>query len=189
MVNDTSEAPETMIQALGTMVDDSQTLKEGLEAVGIDYTALGAQKKRQAANQHAFLRAYEFNGTETAAAKAVGITWEAVRLWKRDDSLSFNTRFPKAIEAFANGLEDIAMARIREPQGYRGSDVLLLAMLNAHKPEKYRTGIIVVDETPKAVAAKLAAMARDDKEERESAPAATRADNITAIEKMRESQA
>ncbi|MCH8129245.1 MAG: hypothetical protein IIC70_05010, partial [Acidobacteria bacterium] len=81
--------------------------------------------------------------------------------------------------AFADELENIAMDRIRNPEGRLGSDILLITMLNAHKPEKYRTGIVVVDEVPKAVAAKLAKMAQEDKDQRDSAPAAVRADNVT----------
>jgi len=158
---------------------------EGLRDSGVDLSALDGQKRKQALNQYAFLQSYAINGTITNSAKIVGITPQAVHLWKEQDALGFNARFLKAVEAFADGLEDIAMARIKEPQGNRGSDVLLLAMLNAHKPEKYRTGIVVVDETPKAVAAKLAKMAQEDKETRDQEPPSTRQDNITAIERMR----
>lgn len=165
--------------------ESSGNVSEALEAVGLDFTALGGQKKLQAANQHAFLSAYEFSGTLAASAKAAGVTRQAVWLWKQDDALGFNARFAKVVEAFADELENIAMDRIRKPEGRLGSDILLITMLNAHKPEKYRTGIVVVDETPKAVAAKLAKMAQEDKQEREKALETTRADNITAIEQMR----
>lgn len=166
-------------------MDAEVGLIEELAGVGIDFNSLEERKKSQAVNQRTYLHAYAYSGTQASAANAAGITVQAVALWKQDDALGFNARFSKAVEAFADELENIAMDRIRNPEGRLGSDILLITMLNAHKPEKYRTGIVVVDETPKAVAAKLAKMAQEDKTERERAPAATRADNITAIEQMR----
>jgi len=164
---------------------EHETMVQALEAVGVHFHELTIAQKKQAINQHVFLKTFEAAGTNRAAAKSVGITVHAVGIWKREDQLGFNARFNKAVETFADSLEDIAMARIKDPTGNRGSDVLLLAMLNAHKPEKYRTGIVVVDETPKAVAAKLAKMAQEDKETRDQEPQTTRVDNVTAIERMR----
>ena len=160
-------------------------LAEELAGVDIDYATLPTAKKKQAGNQQAFLSAYAYCGTQTKAAEAAGLSRDVVTLWKQDDALGFNARFSKAVEAFADELENIAMDRIRNPEGRLGSDILLITMLNAHKPEKYRTGIVVVDEVPKAVAAKLAKMAQEDKEQRDSAPAAVRADNVTQLEQMR----
>ena len=83
-------------------------------------------------------------------------------------------------------LESIAFHRIRNPEGRIGSHIFLIAMLNAHKPEKYRQNIVVVDETPKAVAAKLAKFAQEDAVERKAGQSvAAKADNITQLEQMR----
>ena len=166
-------------------IDPAEELETGLDSVGIDISTLTTSKRLQAGNQQAFLSAYAYSGTLTAAAKAAGITRTAVFLWKQDDALGFNARFSKAVEAFADELENIAMDRIRNPEGRLGSDILLITMLNAHKPEKYRTGIVVVDEVPKKVAAQHAKWAQEDKEQRDSAPAAVRADNVTQLEQMR----
>ena len=51
------------------------------------------------------------------------------------------------MKAFADHLESMALTRIREPQGNRGSDVLLIAMLNAHRPELYRPANAPVGES------------------------------------------
>ena len=165
------------------------TVIEDLESVGLDYHSLPSRKKIQAVNQHTFPKLYVINGTIKKSVEAMGFDQHTVQLWKQDDALGFNARFGRAIEAFADGLEDIAMSRIRAPEGNRGGDVLLITMLNAHKPDKYRTGIVVVDEVPKRVAAKLAKMAQEDAEERESQAPETRADNITQLERMREKPA
>ena len=163
-----------------------ESVIEAIIASGVDFHSLTTAEKKQSVNQYLFLQSYSKAGTNTAAAKSVGITVHAVGIWKREDQLGFNARFAKAVEAFADELENIAMARINAPEGNRGGDVLLITMLNAHRPEKYRTGIVVVDETPKAVAAKLAKMAQEDREEREAGPAPSRADNITQLERMRQ---
>ena len=79
-----------------------------------------------------------------------------------------------------------------------GQNVTPLAILmNGNMPEKYKqNNMVVVDETPKKVAAMLAKMAQADREERESSQfAATSqdrrsavADNVTQLEQMRQRQ-
>lgn len=135
--------------------------------------------------QTGFLANFCRSGTVLRAAALSGINRETAHQWMRDDVQNFNIRMTAARSSFLDRLEDMAFERILHPNGRIGSDILMITMLNAHAPEKYRTGIVVVDETPRAVAAKLAKMAQEDKQERDQAPAASRQDNITAIEQMR----
>ena len=55
--------------------------------------------------------------------------------------------YPDAMQGFREHLETVAMDRIADPQGNRGSDVLLLGMLNAAWPDKYRPRGEPVDDT------------------------------------------
>ena len=51
--------------------------------------------------------------------------------------------------AFAEVLEEIALDRVRNPDKGKGSDLLLLGLLNANNPQKYRPQIAVNEESAK----------------------------------------
>ena len=76
------------------------------------------------------------------------------------DHDGYREKWEHANQQFADSLEKLAFDRIQNPEGNRGSDVLLITMLNAHKPEKYKRM-----ESPNSVAsdlvASIKAMARD----------------------------
>ena len=126
-------------------------LKETLKAYGIKFADLGMAQKQMFSRQEAFLVAYAVQGTILKAAPAAGITREAVRLWIKQDALSFKARFEATNHAFRERLQGLALSRVEEPQGNRGSDVLFLGLLNANWPEKYRQNISVTDTTAQDV--------------------------------------
>ena len=100
-----------------------------------------AKRDRQAA----FLEAYEKCGTVNEACEHIGVSRSAVQRWRQDPG--FVEQYGESRVAFADHLESIALTRIKEPQGNRGSDVLLIAMLNAHRPELYRPANAPVGES------------------------------------------
>ena len=155
------------------------------EVWGIDVSERDTVKNGVLMRQTGFLASFSERGTILKAAAAAGISPMTVHRWTTDDKHGFNARMTAAGGNFLGRLEDMAFERILHPSGRIGSDILMITMLNAHAPEKYRTGIVVVDEVPKAVAAKLAKMAQEDKDQRDQAPAAVRADNVTQLEQMR----
>ena len=122
---------------------------------GIDLAAFGTHEKQTLVKQDAFLASYVELGSIYRAAPAVGITRQAVQYWNAHDLCGFKARFEFALFAFRESLQDIAIQRIRNPKGNRGSDVLVLGLLNAHWPEKYRQNVVIVDETPRQVLDKL----------------------------------
>jgi len=75
----------------------------------------------------------------------MGLSRQLVYYWIAEDSYHFKSRLEHACHSFRERLQDIALSRIEEPQGNRGSDVLLMATLNAHWPEKYRRDSIIVN--------------------------------------------
>lgn len=99
------------------------------------------------AHQDAFLLAFAKLGTISSASHAAQISeYETVRLWLRDNTLGFKERYAIAQLQFAEYLETVALERVETPtnNGRTGSDVLLIAMLNANHPTKWRRDTVVI---------------------------------------------
>jgi hypothetical protein len=92
-------------------------------------------KKRTAEKQDRFLKAYSIAGTVTTAAIAAGIHRDTPYRWNKNDTNGFAKRFVDAQAEFSDHIESVAFERVRSGQG---SDLLLITLLNAHIPEKYR---------------------------------------------------
>jgi len=65
------------------------------------------------------------------------ITYSTVHHWKKSDP-QFKEDYDQAMELFADSLEQIVMDRIRSPEGNRGSDALVMFMLNGRRSHVYR---------------------------------------------------
>jgi len=87
--------------------------------------------------QGLFLKALGEWGTIHKACRVVGITRHAYRMWVADDP-GFSGRVDSAKVDFGESLEDIALDRIKNPDKGKGSDILLIGLLNANLPHKYR---------------------------------------------------
>jgi hypothetical protein len=128
-----------------------------------EHPARAAYSARTQGLQAAFLAAYSKAGTVTAACAAVpgGLSLQAVRNWDQGDVLGFSAAYADAREAWADYLEDLAYKRVANPEGSKGSDILLIALLNAHKPAKYRQQAVQLEVGPRVLDALRAAQARD----------------------------
>lgn len=73
-----------------------------------------------------------------------------------------------AKEEYRESLEDLAMNRLKDPKGNQGSDLLLMAMLNAALPEKYRKHEEKRNETARETLETLKQMQRDWSEKLEA---------------------
>ena len=69
--------------------------------------------------------------------------------WLSDDLYGFREKFELAKHEFREMLQDLAVNRVIE-QKVSDNPTLLIALLNAHWPEKYRPQISDIDETAKA---------------------------------------
>jgi hypothetical protein len=118
---------------------------------GIDVEACRPAQKHTLARQQAFLAAYAVTGTDVAAAKAAGINNNTPRRWREGDVFGFRDRFDCVLSAFGDSLEDTMLSRINEPEGNRGSDILLIFALKAAKPEKYRDAFTLPADSAKDV--------------------------------------
>ena len=116
---------------------------------------LSASRKHLWLRQEAFLVAYAEAGTIQAAAAAIGVHRQTPEYWIKNDCLDFRERFTVSQHAWRENLEDMALERVRNPQGNRGSDVLLITMMNAAWPEKYRPNPPMTDDHAKELVAEL----------------------------------
>lgn len=83
----------------------------------------------------------------TDAALSIGVNRETARLWRKNDP-AFDAECIEAIEAGTDRLEDIARKRAEEK-----SDLLLLALLNARRPDRFRqrVGVSFDRATPEQI--------------------------------------
>ena len=131
------------------------TLENTLAEYDVDLSSLSFIEKRTVQRQQAFLNSYAIVGEITSAASAAGITRVAVWYWRDADAHGFKRRFEDAVQGYGDSLERLAMERLETPAGNRGSDVLLIALLNANRPEKYRQNVTITDDRGKEVLNKL----------------------------------
>lgn len=118
-----------------------------------------------AQRQDRFLAVYAEFGNIPEAALVSNVSDETVRLWERDNDLGFAQRFQRAKRAYAEYLEQLARKRVQAPSfnGRIGSDVLLLGLLNANWPEKYRPNVTITHDLGRRVMDLIAkAQARDE---------------------------
>lgn len=107
-------------------------------------------KKRDVGKQRAFLEAFKRSGNLTAAALVSQVDRTSHFRWLRNDT-DYSAMFGEAREEAVTVLEDEAVRRAHEgvlkPVFYKGkasgvireySDTLLIVLLKANKPEKYR---------------------------------------------------
>ncbi|MAH45272.1 hypothetical protein CMI37_05560 [Candidatus Pacearchaeota archaeon] len=109
-----------------------------------------AQAKKTKANQNAFLAAYIVAGSIKASAEAVRVGRHTVSKWVQNDTYGFRARFNEAQEDFRESLQDMAVDRIKL-QKPGDNPVLLITLLNAHWPEKYKRSGFVADNSAKEI--------------------------------------
>lgn len=118
--------------------------------------------------QDRFFEAYVLTGTLSAAARLANIVYGTAWDWQQKNTHHFRQRLAVAREQFADSLEKIGLDRLQTPAGNRGSDLLLLAFLNAHRPEKWRPNAVATDDTAKVLLARITELAKGNRKVRMS---------------------
>jgi len=95
------------------------------------------------ARQSAFIAAYGEVGSIRRASEAASVSRSTVAGWISKDIYNFKTKYETAREMFREFLQDVAVQRVGD-QGPRDNPLLLITLLNAHWPEKYRRDANVV---------------------------------------------
>jgi hypothetical protein len=142
------------------------------------------------ASRRKFLRVFEECGTMSGACRATGIATSNVKYWISEDP-AFAEEFHSARVAFAEMLEGIALDRVRNPDKNRGSDILLLGLLNANLPSKYRPQFAMNEDSAKDLIiewrkAVKGAQREEPKEEGASLPAPLQAEVFDILMKKKE---
>jgi hypothetical protein len=95
-----------------------------------------------------FLAAYEEWGTVRKACDAAGVARGTYDRWHYDD-MEFVKDLDRTKRSFAESLEELALSRVRNPDKNRGSDILLIGLLNANMPQKYRPQFAISEDSAK----------------------------------------
>jgi len=133
--------------------------------------------------QTAFCEAFGRYGQVTKAAKETGVGRETVRGWEQRDANGFRQQLRDAQEVYREYLEGLALTRVLNPEGNRGSDTLLIALNNANNPDKWKgnqASIVVEDSVLQA----LAALQALDSETKAQLPAAKVVEGKAVVEKL-----
>ena len=130
-----------------------------------------ADRKEDAKKRKAiFLAAYEEWGTVKKACEITGIKRHTYFWWNQiDPEFSKDLDFMK--QSFAESLEELALDRVRNPDKNRGSDLLLIGLLNANMPQKYRPQFAMTEDTAKDLIVEWRKAAKDIKKDAEEKPA------------------
>ena len=105
-------------------------------------------KKRVWDRQEVFLAAFAECGKPVVAARNSGISYWTYIHWERHDVFGFRDRLKVAHDIYCQDkIETMIDDRLEDPQGNRGSDVLLMFKGKAEMPEKYRETVTVVDHS------------------------------------------
>ena len=105
-------------------------------------------------NQQAFLGAFALTGSVKRSAEAINMPKATVKSWVRGDISGFRLKYEDAKEDFREYLQDIAIDRVKA-QKPNDNPLLILSMLNAHWPEKYRRDSAPVDNAAKELIAEF----------------------------------
>ena len=140
--------------------------------MSIDIKDLSPGKRKTYRRQDKFLKCYSETRSRSVSASFAGVSLSTISLWLRNDYLEFNERLDDADLKFCEGLEQLALERVRL-QDAKSNPVLLITLLNANLPNKYRPTVVMSDDTAKGVMSELRKLAKDmpleeDKEEDKS---------------------
>ena len=106
-------------------------------------------KKEQAARRKVlFLKVFEEWGTIRKACEVAGVPRGTYDRWNAED-IDFSKDIDAARQAFAESLEEIALDRVRTPDKGKGTDILLLGLLNANMPQKFRPQLAMNEDSAK----------------------------------------
>ena len=117
----------------------------------------GLRPKRTLSLQDKYLSAWSQSGTSRAAHRTSGINRVTTYKWNLNDTYGFTARLSDGKQELSDELEEIALDLVRQLKP-TNSPLLLLALLNANLPEKYRTNVVASDDTAKDTLKELRAI-------------------------------
>ena len=100
------------------------------------------------ARKRVLIATLEEYGTIRKACEVSGVPRKTYDVWNRDDP-EFSVSADLARRSFAELLEELALERVKNPEKGKGSDVLLLGLLNANMPHKFRPQLALNEDSAK----------------------------------------
>ena len=126
-----------------------------------------AEMMRQ--NKKVLLAAVEQYGGNTKAMKAAGISKQTYFSYIRNDP-EFKETLEHAKLAFGESMLEIAIDRVRNPDKGKGSDVLLISLLNAYLSHIFKPTTVVGEDTAKELITEWRKAARSDAKKKSEQP-------------------
>ena len=120
-----------------------------------------ASTRLMLANKAKLIKAVEEFGGNMKAIKAAGISARTYRLWMKNDP-DFKEDLEQAKIAFGESMLEEAIDRIKNPEKGKGSDVLLIAILNAYMSHVFKPTTVVGEDTAKELITEWRKAARSD---------------------------
>jgi hypothetical protein len=110
--------------------------------------------------QKLFLQGIRETGTiSSALEKAGGIDRSTYKKWLASDP-DFPELYDDAQKEFGERLEGVVIGIVMDPEAVKKNPILMITMLNAHLPWKYRTTGVVQEDTAREVLKELRNKAR-----------------------------
>ena len=123
------------------------------------YKALNPTQKKSWRVQSKFLKCYKETRSKSVSASYSGVTYRTVSKWEKDNRFGFAERLEEADFEFCENLEQLALERVKM-QDAKSNPVLLITLLNANLPMKYRPTVVMADDTAKSVLSELRQIAK-----------------------------
>ena len=95
-------------------------------------------EKERWERQEQYLAAFIRQGAHVRTCQSTGISRHTAIYWEEHNIYGFRERLKLAQQAHTERWESLMDKRLEDPQGNRGSDVLLMFKLKALDPQKYR---------------------------------------------------
>ena len=124
------------------------------------YKTLSPSKKRQWRRHTKFLNSYAETRSKTLSASLAGVSYRTVMKWQSSNEFGFTERLEDADIIFCENLEQLALDRVKM-QDAKANPVLLITLLNANLPQKYRPSVVMSDDAAKDVLKELRSIAKD----------------------------
>ena len=126
-----------------------------------------AEMMRQ--NKKVLLAAVEQYGGNTRAMKAAGISKQTYYSYIRNDP-DFKENLEHAKLAFGESMLELAIDRVKNPDKGKGSDVLLISLLNAYLSHIFKPTTVVGEDTAKELITEWRKAARSDAKQKLEQP-------------------
>ena len=117
------------------------------------------------ARKRVLIATLEEYGTIRKACEVSGVPRKTYDVWNRDDP-EFSVSADLARRSFAESLEELALERVKNPEKGKGSDVLLLGLLNANMPHKFRPQLALNEDSAKELITEWRKAAKEVKKEK-----------------------